>query len=256
MTTIRDLLDFIRPGICISAAFLSVAGSLLTKVSLDSLVLSAAISFFACAVIYSYNNMKDFKEDVKNGRRISPFASKTRTGLFVVTLLMVFTVILSLMLGIYATVFSSAFVLTGILYSKFRIKQHAVIKNLYTTFPLSLLFLFGAGTIDSGTLFYYAIIFTVLLIGTIVSDLRDYEGDKATGVNTLPVIFGRDVTKQFVFILTVSISLAMLFDIRKLFILFIFSLGASVLLLKNQFKLAHKFGMVSFIFFDIWMLVI
>ena len=146
-------------------------------------------SFFLCAGAYSYNNITDKREDLINRKRISPLTYSS-LGNIVVIASFSLGMIFSLFLSGTSIFISSLLLILGIAYSLFRIKRFFLIKNIYTGFGVPILFLLGAASINVETLWYYFLLSSFSFAGSIISDIRDYEGDKKTCIKTLPVYMG------------------------------------------------------------------
>ncbi len=252
---VMEFLNFIRVRICISASLLALAGILLSAHGISAAFVLAC-SFFACAAVYSYNNITDKEEDLKNRGSLNRLVLNKKLGLAVVSCCALTSIMLSFSLTFYSAFFILTFIVTGIAYSHFRIKKHPLIKNLYTAFLISQLFLVGYGYIDAGTLFYYTEFYLFILAGSILSDLRDYEGDKDAGINTLPVIFGPAKIKKMIYALIFLTGMLAAFDFSRLCIILVCNFIVLIELIRNNFGFAHSFGMMSFAFLDLWLFLL
>ncbi|UCC91802.1 MAG: hypothetical protein JSV39_00835, partial [Candidatus Aenigmatarchaeota archaeon] len=82
------------------------------------------------------------------------------------------------------------------------------------------------------------------------------EGDGITGINTLPVLFGRERVKALVcFLIVLFLTLVILFDVKGLFILLPFSLLSVIFMFKDNYHVAHSFGSLGFILLPLWVLI-
>jgi len=99
-----------------------------------------------------------------------------------------------------------------ITYSLF-FKMRAFVGNLIVSLILGMAFLFGAivfGDILKGLVpFFLAFAFT--LIREMVKDMQDVEGDRALGVNTLPMKYGINTSKHLVTIFTFLLMIGAIF---------------------------------------------
>jgi len=249
---ILDLLDFIRLRICFTVLLISMSGYLLFA-SPDSGVLLAALSmFFVFSGGYAYNNIKDKAEDLLNRGRINPIVNADKK--YIIVLFCFITgFICSLFFSGYSVATFLFILLLNFSYSFFSIKKYFLIKNLYTGFVISLAFLFGAAaasTLTAEVVIYYLLMSFFIFIGSLISDLRDYAGDKKTGTRTLPVILGFDKTKKLVYLLF-SLFSFMVILLPKFTILLPFVL-IMVWLLRKNVSFAHSFGGLSLIALIMW----
>ena len=99
-----------------------------------------------------------------------------------------------------------------ITYSLF-FKMRAFVGNLIVSLILGMAFLFGTiifGDILKGIVpFFLAFAFT--LIREMVKDMQDVEGDRALGVNTLPMKYGINTSKHLVTIFTFLLMIGAIF---------------------------------------------
>jgi 4-hydroxybenzoate polyprenyltransferase len=87
--------------------------------------------------------------------------------------------------------------------------------------------------------------------------MRDHEGDKIAGVNTLPVLFDRKKIKAVVCLLLVSVSVfIVMFNISRLFVFLPFSFLSMVFLFRENYHFAHLSGSMGFVFLPFWLLII
>lgn len=248
------LLDFVRIDLCISAMFFGLIGYLLFSSPSKITFWIALTSFFACAGAYSYNSITDQKEDVINRKKVNPFASAA-VGKITVISAFLLGFISSLFLSRLSAAFYIITIITSLIYSKFRLKRYLLVKNLYTGFGVMQVFLIGAAasSAEGGMISYYILFSVFVLIGSIISDLRDYEGDKALKIRTVPVDFGYDFTKKVVLLSLSAYLLIMAF--LQLLVMIPFILLMSLSLYANRPSSAHFFGGLSFIFLTGWLLL-
>lgn len=216
----------------------------------------AAGCFFIVACVYSYNNITDKKEDKINRGKINAF-SKSKSGTYVVFLCALFGLLFSFYVSSSSFILSAIFVVAGFLYSRFRIKSYFLVKNLYTAFFTSFLLLIGAAHLEFSQEFflYYLLFFISLLLGSIIADLRDFEGDNKVGLRTLPVILGYRKTKYLVYSgLILSFLLVFRIDFSVLFPILPFILLSLFFVKKNSHKSAHAFESMSLVFLAIWLI--
>ncbi|VVB59564.1 Digeranylgeranylglyceryl phosphate synthase [uncultured archaeon] len=249
------LCSFIRAKICLSVAFMTASGYLLfNRPSADAILVSLS-SFFICAGVYSFNNITDKKEDSVNRKRTADFLLNG-TGLFLSFLFSVAGFVASAILSLHTLFFSLLFIITGLAYSSLRIKKYTLVKNLYTGFLIALLFLLGTMNFNDKTIKYYLLIAVFFLTGSIISDLRDYEGDKFAGLKTLPLRIGRKSTKRAVYLLLAgTIFLALRLDTYALFPFLIISPVTLYFTAQDKFETAHTIGGTVPIFLMLWLMI-
>lgn len=256
---VQDFFEFIRFRLCILAPVLALSGYFMHnnifQISIDASFLVLG-SFFLCTAAYAYNNITDKKEDVFNRKKITPLVSG-RNGKISIAFFFLAGLFFSLFLPAYSFISAAAFLIVGTAYSFFRIKKYLLIKNVYTGFSLPLIFLMGAFTHPAAyeTFSYYVLISVFLLIGSMISDLRDYAGDRAAGVRTLPVCLGYEKARGIIMLLLAAYSASLLLSkVLLVFLPFVFLMFLAIK--KDEPSLAHSFGKVPFIFLMIWLAAI
>jgi len=253
---INEMLDFIRFRICLTIFFTSASGYLLFNPVGLNLLIAALSSFFVFSGGYAYNNIFDRKEDIINRGRINPFV-KSGKSYPIVFLCFAAGFLLSLLLPPHSIPFFILMLGANIFYSLLRIKRYTLLKNLYTGFGISLAFLFGAITgfeLNVEVMAYYFLMSLLIFIGSVISDLRDYDGDEKAGINTIPVTFGFHKTKNMVYILLALLSFLVVF-FHRVIVLLPFVFATFIYLYKNKISFAHSFGGLSLIALSIWLLL-
>ncbi len=253
----KELLDFIRFRISLSGSLLAVSGYLLFNKPDFYLLFLVLGSFSLFASVYSYNNITDRVEDMKNRKRINRYVHKN--GLKITTASGLIGVLCSVFLSIHSIILSLIFLTTGFSYSHFRIKKYCLIKNLYTAFLITQIFIFGiVDVVFSNALVFYSLFFYVIIFtGSILSDMRDHEGDRVAGVNTLPVLFEQKKIKALVFFLLASVSVFIVIsNTGRLFVFLPFSLLSMAFLFRGNYHFAHLSGSAGFVFLPFWLLII
>lgn len=255
----RELFDFLRLKLCVSAMFASMAGFLLFNRPSAQLIPVSLAAFFICAGVYSYNNVTDKKEDEINRGKINAFSAK-KEGILIVLLLFSSGLFFSYSLSFYAFFISALFIFLGAAYSYFRLKSFLLVKNLYTAFLVSLFFLLGAGGRQEFSVqffLYYLLFFTLVLLGSIVSDLRDMEGDKRAGLRTLPVAFGYGKVRAAMCLgIGLSVFLVLLLDFWVLFPVVPSLLIMLFFVIKDEPGKAHLSETISIVFLVLWLLLV
>ncbi len=254
---IKNMLSFMRFTVSMSGSFIAVLAYLLTN-QLDFRFFIVMLgSFFACTVIYSYNNLTDKKEDSINRKQTNTI-TKNNFSHFLIFLFLFLSLIFQYILSTRAMIFSIIFIALGILYSFFRLKKYLLIKNIYTGFGMIPMFL--SGTINQPfdqLLINYSLFFAIFItVGSIVSDLRDYKGDKASNFNTIPVYFGYDNAKKITYSSISALSLVILYlNILKLLPLIIFMPLTIYFIYTDKPKRAHLSGGISIIILLVYLII-
>ena len=253
---LRNLIEFIRPKLCVFVACISAIGYLLFNELSSNILFVLLSSFFVCAGAYSYNNMTDKKEDYINRKRLNPFVSSIN-GKRIVCACLLAGFSFSLFLSFSSVLFYISSAVTGIIYSKFAVKKHFIIKNIYTGFGVMQAFLIGA-SVSAPTLeafYYYIALSLFVVIGSIISDMRDYTGDKSAGIKTIPVHFGYGITKALVLILLGIYAFFIIYSFVRLFSLLPFIGLMSFFVYKNKISYAHLSGSLSFVFLMVTLMI-
>lgn len=253
MRPLSDLASFIRLKVCIFISAVGINGYLLFN-KLDISVLAVILaSFFISAGSYSLNSMRDTKEDIECKRKVSAYAY-SRSGYVVVLSCFALGIMFSLFLSESAILFSLLGLVTSAIYSQFKLKRFFLVKNLYTGISLSMIFLMGAGKIDSIVAVYYllTVLFTITL--SLISDLRDYHGDKSSGFRTLPVALGYNLSKIIAIFL---MALFLLFVAFNLWMVAVapFAISIVYLIVRDKIVPAHTTGLYSFVFLACWLVM-
>ncbi|MDW7728243.1 MAG: UbiA family prenyltransferase, partial [Candidatus Methanoperedens sp.] len=189
-----------------SSIYLSIAGASMIYISctMQHIPYSPsllAIMFLATFSVYNINRKTDEKEDAINHSDRHSFTSRYGNVLFTSAILAYILAIgLALCYGIKTALVSSIPLLCGILYSiiwiperfKYRrLKEIPFVKNLVVAFAWAstpaLLPVYSSSYSESvATLVVIIFFFTLVFINSILFDLRDVEGDAASGVKTIP----------------------------------------------------------------------
>lgn len=209
--SIRAVLNFFM----YTSLYLSIAAVLMAYVSsaMQDLSISPAaclIMFFVTFSVYNMNRKTDESEDAINHAERFAFTHRYAKALMaaaVAAYLLAF--LIAAMSGWLTVVITSIPLVSGIFYSVAvlprgfgyrRLKDVPFVKNLLVgvawATPIALLspLCIGApvGFMTAVVWFYF---FLLTVINTVVCDLRDVDGDIASGVKTLPAIVGVKKTK-------------------------------------------------------------
>ena len=168
-----------------------------------------ALPFFACLLIYSINRITDRDEDAVSLPERIWFPHRLRIMLLVISLVFyVFVLLIVLQKNLLAFAIGLAPFVIAILYSVFRLKRVFLMKNvsIAAAFCANVLIVpvyyeNWSGTWEMVTLFF----FLVMLINTILFDIKDIKGDSVFGIQTLPVLLGVPATKSFCYLLLTAV---------------------------------------------------
>jgi 4-hydroxybenzoate polyprenyltransferase len=208
---LRLILDFIMFSssyVAIAAVGLAYTSCFIQSIPWEGtiLLIMALVSFS----VYNLNRKTDEEEDEINHQDRFIFTKKFEKHLFCAAIL---AYGLALAIAAYYGIIVFGIVLipliSGILYSVpllpaswryRRLKEIPAFKNLVVAFawalPLSLLPVFITGAEITTSTAVAAILFiSYFIFASVLPDIRDREGDAATGVRTIPVVIGVERTK-------------------------------------------------------------
>jgi 4-hydroxybenzoate polyprenyltransferase len=190
---------------CVAMAYVSCA---IQQLSWTPTV--AAIAFLAAFSIYNLNRKTDEAEDAINQKERFAFTKRYEKVLFWGSVLAFFLALaLSARAGILGVLATAAPFIFGFLYSfrwlpqscrYHRLKEIPGVKNCVVGLAwgvlLSLLPVYLNNSVpDMRTLVTFVLFFLWGFMASLIPDIRDLDGDAASGVMTIPVLFGRGQTK-------------------------------------------------------------
>jgi 4-hydroxybenzoate polyprenyltransferase len=192
----------------ITAFLLPYFSFLLYEVKVNFNLLFA--SFLLTFAVYNINKLTDIKEDSVNVPDRAGFIEKNKYSvIFAVVAAYIASLVLSFLQNPFAIFIILFPFCMGIVYSiklsRFRLKDITGIKNITialswavigTFLPLAVSF---RDFTKISLVFYF--FFIRVFMGSSTFDVRDIEGDKLSGVRTIPVVFGRQKTKNLLLIL-------------------------------------------------------
>ncbi|MCW4050366.1 MAG: UbiA family prenyltransferase [Candidatus Bathyarchaeota archaeon] len=206
-----------------TSIFLAINGLIVTAFStmlyeLEVRPVILSIAFLATFSVYNMNKATDKAEDSIN----RPETASRGTLFFLVPSIaaMVMCLLLSASIGVEVfSIMAASFVLS-ILYSVKlaeslpRLKEIVGVKSVLVAlswgFTGSLLPAISQ-PVDAVKVFLaFAFIFIQLLVNTILCDIPDMDGDRASGVRTLPIVLGLDATRKLLLFIN-SLMLPWLF---------------------------------------------
>ncbi len=243
-------MKFIRLRICLMSIFIGISGFLMFNELSSHAVYVALSVFFLCASGYAYNNMTDEKEDKINRNETSSW-NTSRRGFPVIMICTASGIFFSSVFSQASFLYSVIFLVTVFSYSFFRIKRFLLMKNIYTALCIAVLFLVGSGDVmNFDVMLSYVFFATLLFTGSMMSDIRDYKGDKMSGIMTLPVRMGIKGAEKLSLVLIFLCSVFSLY--LGIYTILPVLITASVCLIKGYYSAAHKYGSLSFAFITLW----
>lgn len=176
-----------------------------------------AIIYLMPQIIYSYDHLKGAKKDAKtNPERAKHFQTQKNK---IISLIIIYVAVLLTVLvylknwEIGLTVF--LIIISGMLYTKFFkdiTKRIPAFKNFFVAFvwafsPTVLILLHFHFKLNISLLLLFIFILLKFIVSTVFFDIKDMESDKSNLIKTLPAIFGKGVTINFLQIVNI-LSLA------------------------------------------------
>jgi len=252
---LKEFLSFIRVRIAVGVSLLTLYGCILYGVPVDQIPIAMLSTFFSIASTYALNNLTDVNEDRINRKRINTF-SESKTGLVTTALLGVLGLSTASLLGPLQLLAYLVLTVGLAAYSLLRIKRLLIVKNVYTSLFISFALVAGAASMYSERMpvdFVFMLAYTT--IGTIVVDVRDIEGDRASKVFTIPVVFGEGAADALIYAGTVAqIAYLFLFNLSHFFITIPFSVLMLLLLSQRKFEQAHMTGTLALVLMIVYAL--
>lgn len=243
MGVARDLAGFTRLRMCALTAFLGPVGMLLSGSAGPGVAYVYLASLLLCMGVYSHNDMTDLEEDRINKRRANRLRG-TRAGAVVSALLYASGLSVSVISADVSLAPAALFMAMGLAYNVLGIKRLTIVKNVYTSFGISLIFMAGIPAFTLTALQYQSIVFVAFLVGSIISDLRDLEGDSHAGIRTLPVAMGEAKTRKLLFAMMAALLVMIVLSPRFLALL-PFELAVLALMAWRRAGSAHAAGGIS-----------
>lgn len=251
LSSLKDLLSFMRVETCFFISGMTLTGYLIFNSFSLNIIYSFLAVFFLSAASYAYNHLTDRKEDLINNKKLNRYVTNEK-GPFIVIFLLLLSIFFFLSLSKMSSLAYFLWILACLGYSAFGIKRTLIIKNVYTGLVIGVAFLIGAtaeGFFSSSMIIYYFLVsafgFNINLLG----DLRGYEGDKLTGIKTIPVRFGYGVGKKiFYSVFSLFLLSIVILNFKLLYPLGIF-IFIAVLFLTTDDLIKSRYSILSsFIF--------
>jgi 4-hydroxybenzoate polyprenyltransferase len=206
------VLAFVHSNLLISLSATGVAVSTTVLAGLSLAPLPLAIVFAVTLFVYSFNRLADRSEDARNLPGRAAFVRRYGRGLLAVgAVLYLAAFAVALYRGVTAAPALALPAVVAVLYSVVGLKRVLLVKNLLVGLSWGLIPL-GVGvyydvlwTVD--ILFMFAFVTAVLTIAAAVFDIKDIEGDRAEGIQTVPVVLGVDRTRHLAAAASLAVGL-------------------------------------------------
>jgi 4-hydroxybenzoate polyprenyltransferase len=186
----------------------------------------AIIIFSEIFFIYSLNRLTDIEEDIldkpERMKHLKLHKYTFCTSLVMISLSLIYSFFHSI--EVLLIVFVSFFI--GFLYSVEmprglsevvgykRLKEVPLLKNTVVALVWALIavstLLYHKAPLDVLAFGIFLFLFLRIFLGAVAFDMRDIQGDKKTGVKTIPIMFGLCKTKVFLYILNISSALVII----------------------------------------------
>ncbi len=227
-----------------------------------ALIILAAISLFLCWLgEITYGDLSDEKIDkISNPCRPLPAGKFTRAEFqHLGNIFLVASYFTAFIVGYTFFIFLLLRGSIGYLYAyfPFRLKRFPVLATFSRALAFLLTIYAGFLLISANTIFDFPgklalFVLVALTLGATVKDIRDYQGDKACGIYTIPVIFGLERGKKIIgFLALTAFILAPLFffDYFKILILPALLAGILSFWLINREKHTNKEAIYLFLIY-------
>lgn len=190
------------------------------KITWDFIVIVYLIFY----IIYSYNRLKEFKNDLStNSLRVGHLRIyKKYLPLIIFLYLLLITFLVSYFGNPESIFFGFLILILGLFYTvyfKKVTKKIVGFKSLYVSFVWALLVIFLAlyysFSINLSVLLIFSFIFLRLMTNTVFFDVKDLESDKACNLKTIPVFLGEKKTLIFVYIINIFSFIPLVYGVYK-----------------------------------------
>jgi 4-hydroxybenzoate polyprenyltransferase len=222
--------------LALNGALVFVFASLLydTEISLPLLIAAFLITFS----IYGLNMATDSKEDAINRSQTEPKTAKYYLGLSIIS--MIASIAIGIINGFYALLVLVFPLIIGLVYSVKiakslpRLKEIVGVKSIVVALSWASTGAFLPAAIHfipiykEVPVFFY--IFAQILVNTIIFDALDVKGDRASGINTVPLALGLRKTKMLLLMINATFVVWLIYCLFSgAFLEYIVSLGFGVL---------------------------
>jgi 4-hydroxybenzoate polyprenyltransferase len=253
---LKEFIDFMRPETSLFISGMAATGFLLFNPIGPGLFYAFFTVFFLSAFGYSLNYLEDKNEDLLNNERLNIFVTNGM-GPYVAAFFLAGSFIFSFQLsGIAFWIFLASVPLV-FAYSKYRIKEVFLLKNVYTGATMAVMFLIGAaaGTLNSGALFFMPFVFVFGFVINLLGDIRGYIGDRDAGIKTVAVVLGVGTTKNLIHVSMWAFIGATVFFNSAMYPLLPFALAISFFLERGELKKTRVCILLSFMFLPIFLAI-
>uniref|UniRef100_A0A832D1S3 Uncharacterized protein n=1 Tax=Ignavibacterium album TaxID=591197 RepID=A0A832D1S3_9BACT len=200
-----------RPINCLITALVILVGGIISS-SQNSIEINLILASIVAAIVAASGNVINDLFDIELDKIAHPDRPLANGNLKIIEakiiyiVLIIITISISLILNLQLLIIT-LFALTLLYFYSFLLKKIPLFGNTVIAFLTALAFLFGGIAVDniSGAVIPAIFAFLINLIRELVKDAEDYEGDKIYNVNTIPIKYGMQRTKQIV--LTISVIL-------------------------------------------------
>ena len=206
LSSLFELLTSTSIFIALNASIVAAFSSLLYGVEIKPIIL--LIAFLATFSVYNMNRATDRAEDSINRPRVA-----SRSLLFFLVPSMIASascLLLSASVGTQALSVIVTSLIASIFYSVKlspsipRLKEIVGLKSVLVAFSWGFtgaLLPASSQAVDVAKMVMaFTYIFIQILVNTILCDIRDMDGDRASGVKTIPIALGLSATKKLLFI--------------------------------------------------------
>ena len=206
LSSLFELLTSTSIFIALNASIVAALSSLLYGVEIKPIIL--LIAFLATFSVYNMNRATDRAEDSINRPRVA-----SRSLLFFLVPSMIASascLLLSASVGAQALSVIVTSLIASIFYSVKlspsipRLKEIVGLKSVLVAFSWGFtgaLLPASSQAVDVAMMvMVFTYIFIQVLVNTILCDVRDMDGDRASGVKTIPIALGLSTTKKLLFI--------------------------------------------------------
>jgi 4-hydroxybenzoate polyprenyltransferase len=256
---IKEFRAFMRLETCLYISCIGISGFLLfNSISLAIIPLSLSILLLAGAS-YAYNHLTDMDEDRINNKRLNLFVTNGKGRTMVMAMITAGTAC-ALFLPLTSFLIFIACIPLIIAYSKLRVKEIFLAKNIYTGLMIGIMFLIGAaasGVITGQMIFSFLVAAFFGFMLNVLGDIRGYEGDLAAGVKTIPVFIGIGPSIRLAQSMLLGFSVyILLLRFYSFYPLTVFAFLISISLAFEKHKLARACILSSFIAFSAFLIAI
>ncbi len=215
-----------------------------------TLILSFVTPIFVSMSAFAINDYFDIEVDTLN-KKIRPLTEGKMSpnhALAIAVISMIIGVAASYLINWYCFAIALIFGALALLYS-YKLKETLFIGNAYVAFSMSIPFVFGnyvvSSNMGSALILVSVMIFIAGLGREIQGTIRDYKGDSARGVKSLPRCIGiywSSMAALIAYIIAIAISAYLFFDVSPFLGNLIFG---ALILITDILLLYAGFGYLS-----------